>query len=594
MGKRVAFPKVFGEEMRFYEVSSFVEFTEGTFGVKEPPEENPVDWRCGRNALVLTPGVAFDRSGNRMGFGKGYYDRHFSGAHDCVMLGVAYELQVTDRLPAGRFDVPLPWLVTEDGIHHTEETMDYEAAMSFLKDTEKYGSRLGLDSIRSLMHELGDIQDKIPIVHIAGTNGKGSVGAMLSSVLAESGYLVGRFNTPDVFSYEEEFLMNGIPIERERLARLFTEVSEACERITKRGLPHPTRFEVESAAAFLWFYEEGFDIALAEVGLGGETDATNLIQKPLVSVLTSISMDHMSFLGDTLSEIAEAKAGIIKPGCPVVSVAQKPEVWDVICLKCGSADAELIPADVTQAGKVSRSEGELSFLWDMSAFSDGTGAGKESAEAFPCERTAQYHFPEDAASRGLSDLPVYEKIAPGLRGWFQLENAVCALRVLEVLKRRYPQISRAAVVNGLRKTRWPGRFEQIASAPDIFLDGAHNEDAVSKLRATLDLYFPDRREIFLMGVLADKDYDRMIRVMFHEGDRVFTLTPPNPRALSAYELASRLKKQNIDAVPCANARDAVSYALAEAGERDVILAFGSLSYLNGVREALREIRRLRE
>ncbi|MCD7981088.1 MAG: bifunctional folylpolyglutamate synthase/dihydrofolate synthase [Clostridiales bacterium] len=463
--------------------------------------------------------------------------------------------------------------------------MNYEEAMSFLKDTEKYGSRLGLDSIRSLMRELGDIQEKIPIIHIAGTNGKGSVGAMLSSVLAESGYRVGRFNTPDVFSYEEEFLMNGIPIEKECLARLFTEVSGACGRMTERGLPHPTRFEVETAAAFLWFYEERFDIALVEAGLGGETDATNLINKPLVSVLTSISMDHMSFLGNTLSEIAAAKAGIIKRGCPVVSVAQKPEAMEIIREKCRREGAELFLADEKAADNPSFTDGELSFLWDMSVFCvDARLADRKFRDASARARSTRRAEPVAGDA-----FVQYAGITPGLRGRFQLENAVCALRVLELLKGKYPAISGSSVASGLRMTRWPGRFEQIASLPDVFLDGAHNEDAAAKLRDTLDLYFAGRRVIYIMGVLADKEYEKMIRFMFREGDRVYTLTPPNPRALSAADLATQLKKQKIDAIPCVNPRDAVSYALADAKEEDVILAFGSLSYLRGVREAFREI-----
>jgi len=462
--------------------------------------------------------------------------------------------------------------------------MNYEEAISFLKDTEQYGSRLGLDSIRHLMRVLGDIQEEIPIVHIAGTNGKGSVGAMLSSVLTESGYRVGRFNTPDVFSYEEEFLMNGVPIERARLARLFTEVSQACERMVKRKLPHPTRFEVESAAAFLWFYQEECDIALVEVGMGGETDATNLITKPLVSVLTSISMDHMKFLGETISEITAAKAGIIKPGCPVVSVPQKPEAWEIIREKCRSEHAALFPADENLAENVS-SSGKISFLWDMSVFDDGMNGMTDAADPKSvCTDTAGKTTEPDRCKNSP-----YHRITLGLRGHFQLENAVCALHVLALLKPEYPQINSFTVVSGLGNTCWPGRFEQIGSSPDIYIDGAHNEDAALKLRVSLDEYFPNRRILYIMGVLADKEYEKMIRIMFHEGDRVYTLTPPNARALSADDLAMRLKRQKIDAVSCANPRDAVSYALADAEETDVILAFGSLSYLSAVREAFGNI-----
>ncbi|MCD8230817.1 MAG: bifunctional folylpolyglutamate synthase/dihydrofolate synthase [Clostridiales bacterium] len=434
--------------------------------------------------------------------------------------------------------------------------MTYEEAMSFLEDTKKYGIQPGLGSIKALMRELGDVQERVPIVHIAGTNGKGSVGAMLSSVLSEAGYLVGRFATPDVFSYEEEFLMNGKPIEKERLAGIFTKVADKCKELVRKGRPHPTRFEVETAAAFLWFQEENCDIALVEVGMGGATDATNLIRKPLVSVLTSISRDHTKFLGDTLAGIASAKAGIIKEGCRVVSVRQEPKVMAVIRETCEKRRAPLEVADVEMTDEPVCRDGAISFSWDASVFADCAAA------------------PFD--------------ITLGLRGDFQLQNAVCALKVLEVLKKKYPRITPSVVSVGMQNVRWPGRFEQILSSPDVFLDGAHNEDAVSKLRIALDHSFPKRKIIYIMGVLADKEYDRMIRLMFRAGDRVYTVTPPNSRALSAEELAAQLKRQKVDAISCENPRDAVSYALAEADARDVILAFGSLYYLNGVRTAFRE------
>lgn len=432
--------------------------------------------------------------------------------------------------------------------------MNYKQAMSFLEDTKKYGSQMGLESIRNLMQEIGNVQDQIPIVHIAGTNGKGSVGAMLSAVLTEAGYRVGRFDTPDVFSYEEEFLMNGKPIEKDRLAQLFTKVEKACKKMTESGLPHPTRFEVETAAAFLWFYEEKCDLAFVEVGMGGETDATNLISKPLVSVLTSVSMDHMKFLGNTLAEIAEVKAGIIKQGCPVVCMKQSDEAMEVILKKCERQQAFLVRTDASMAKDIVCKEGKFSFNWDISA----------------CN-----YNPEQKNIR----------ISIGLRGGFQLENSVCVLKVLELLKEKYPKITGEKIQKGLENVRWPGRFEQILSKPDVFLDGAHNEDAVRKLRETLNTAFPGRRIIYIMGVLADKEYDKMIRIMFRKGDRVFTVTPPNPRAFSAEELADQLKRQNIDAIYCEKPEDAVLYALDEADAGDMILAFGSLYYLNGIRNA---------
>ncbi len=433
------------------------------------------------------------------------------------------------------------------------EDMNYEEAMSFLEDIKKYGSCLGLDTIKALMHELGDVQDKVPTIHIGGTNGKGSVGAMLSSILTESGYKVGWFNSPDVFSYEEEFRICGDPIGKERLAEIFTEVKAACEKVAagsgRNAHHHPTRFEVETAAAFLWFNEENCDIAIIEVGMGGATDATNVIEKPLVSVLTSISLDHMHSLGYTLPEIARVKAGIIKPGSPVVTVEQEPKVMDVIMEQCREEGASLYRADSGLAEDFSYVEGVSSFNWNET------------------------------------------RITLGLHAPVQTENASCALKVIEVLRERYPEcfgdISDEDTARALARTSWPGRYEQITlEGPAILLDGAHNEAAAQRLREALDADFPERRIIYIMGVLADKDFDAMARIMFNPGDRVYTVTTSSPRALPAQELAAQLARHDIDAIPCETAQDAVTNALNEAGEDDVILAFGSLYCLGEIRDAI--------
>ena len=425
--------------------------------------------------------------------------------------------------------------------------MNYIEAMEFLEETKKYGSQLGLTSIQNLMAELGNVQDEIPLVHIGGTNGKGSVGAMLSQVLTESEYKVGRFCTPDVFAYEDEFQMNGVNIEKDRLAQLFTKVKKACDKLTNQGKPHPTRFEVETAAAFLWFYEEKCDIALLEVGMGGETDATNLIKRPLVSVLTSISMDHIRFLGNSLGEIATVKSGIIKPQVPVVTMEQKPEAFAQIEKKANEMDAELIVAKADQAQQITQKNGRYAFTW----------------------------------KKQLQEL----QITLSLCGAFQVENAVCVLNVLQILQKKYPKITRENIQHGLAHTTWHGRMEQLGTEPDFYLDGAHNEDAVRKLRKTLNEGFSDRRIVYIMGVLADKDYEKMIQMMFQPGDHVYTVTPQNPRALDGKELEKQLLEQKIAARYCENVQDAVLYALRDAQKDDMILAFGSLSYLRNVREA---------
>lgn len=450
--------------------------------------------------------------------------------------------------------------------------MNYIEAMDFLEETKKYGSQLGLTSIQNLMAELGNIQDEIPLVHIGGTNGKGSVGAMLSQVLTESGYRVGRFCTPDVFAYEDEFQMNGINIKKERLAQLFTKVKAACEKLVAQGKAHPTRFEVETAAAFLWFYEEKCDIALLEVGMGGATDATNLIRKPLVSVLTSISMDHIRFLGNSLAEIATVKSGIIKSQVPIVTMQQKPEAMEVIKRKAEEMQAELFLADATQVQNVTQIGGRYAFEWKTPMNSNKVCIAAD---------TVKNNIRKDESA---SDSPCIT-VNLSLCGAFQVENAVCVLNILHILQKKYPKITETVIQQGLSHTTWHGRMEQIGTEPDFYLDGAHNEDAVRKLRKTLDDGFSERRIVYIMGVLADKDYEKMIAMMFQPGDHVYTVTPKNPRALDGKELEKQLLRQNIHAQYCENIQDAVLYALRDAQKEDMILAFGSLSYLRDVRNA---------
>lgn len=447
--------------------------------------------------------------------------------------------------------------------------MNYIEAMDFLEETKKYGSQLGLTSIQNLMAELGNIQDEIPLVHIGGTNGKGSVGAMLSQVLTESGYRVGRFCTPDVFAYEDEFQMNGINIKKERLAQLFTKVKEACEKLVAQGKAHPTRFEVETAAAFLWFYEEKCDIALLEVGMGGATDATNLIRKPLVSVLTSISMDHIRFLGNSLAEIATVKSGIIKSQVPIVTMKQKPEAMEVIKKKAEEMQAELILADATQVQNVTQIGGRYAFEWK---------APMDSNKVCIAVDTVKNNIRKDESASDSLCITVNLSLC----GAFQVENAVCVLNILHILQKKYPKITETVIQQGLSHTTWHGRMEQIGTEPDFYLDGAHNEDAVRKLRKTLDDGFSERRIVYIMGVLADKDYEKMIAMMFQLGDHVYTVTPGNPRALDGKELEKQLLRQNIHAQYCENIQDAVLYALRDAQKEDMILAFGSLSYLRDV------------
>ena len=425
--------------------------------------------------------------------------------------------------------------------------MNYIEAMEFLEETKKYGSQLGLTSIQNLMAELGNVQDEIPLVHIGGTNGKGSVGAMLSQVLTESGYKVGRFCTPDVFAYEDEFQMNGVNIEKNRLAQLFSKVKEACDKLTNQGKPHPTRFEVETAAAFLWFYEEQCDIALLEVGMGGDLDATNIIRTTVLSILVSISMDHTAFLGNTLGEIAEKKAGIIKPDSHMVTVKQQLEAETVIRRVC---EEQNVPYEV---------------------------ADRDCAKVLEASITGQTFLYKD------------EKYTISLAGAYQKENAVAALRALEILNEQgYPTTLRQRQ-DGLKRTTWPGRFALLGTKPDFVVDGAHNPAAADMLAASIERYFKGKRIIYIMGMFRDKDYRKVIQKTEKYADIILTIAAPdNPRALTPQELADAVREFHSDVRPFDDIESAVAEAYHLAGKEDVIIAFGSLAFLGDLTEIIRK------
>ncbi len=428
--------------------------------------------------------------------------------------------------------------------------MNYQEAMDFLEETKKYGSVMGLDSIRMLMEELGNVQDTLPIIHIAGTNGKGSTSAFLASIFMQAGYHVCRFATPDVFCYEEEFLYDENPIEKEELSQVFAVVKKACEKMVDNGFPHPTRFEVETASAFLWFSSKKPDVCVVEVGMGGETDATNIISAPLVSVITSISRDHVGFLGKTIADIALVKAGIIKQGCPVVSTWQPEEVANVILEKACNQKSKIVFSDFSKIDLPDR-ESDL--------------------------MVGNYFSYKDRNNLLLS-----------LQGVFQRQNAALTLDVIDCLKEHFI-ISEDAVREGLASAKWPGRFQLLGSEPDFYIDGAHNVDAVKKLRCTIDDCLKGQKVIYIMGVFEDKDYEDMIEIMFSEGDIVYCVTPDNPRALEARELCDELLDLDVKAYECASIKQAVETAIEFAQVIDgVVVAFGSLSYLKELKAAYEE------
>lgn len=425
--------------------------------------------------------------------------------------------------------------------------MTYEEARAFIDDTAKYGYVLGLDTERELLRRLDNPQDDLKFVHIAGTNGKGSTLAYISTILKEAGYRVGRYLSPTIFDYRERIQVNEAYITKEAVAGLAAKVEAAGQAMLAEGFSHPTTFEVETAMAFLYFKEMNCDLVVLECGMGGLTDATNVVKTTVVSVFAEIGMDHMGFLGDTVEEIAAVKAGIIKPGTVAVSAAQRPEVRAVLQKTCAEKNTEY-------------REVQKSDIKDVKyVFEDQTFTYKE-----------------------------YTKLKPGLTGSWQVDNAALAVEAVEALRDRGWSISDEALRKGLTETVWQGRFTTVSRHPLFIVDGAHNRDAADRLKETLELYFPEKRKIFIAGVLADKEYDYVMSRLTPLADRVITvMTPNNPRALAAEKLAENVRKYNPKAEAAESLKDAVHRARAYAGEEDMILSFGSLSYLG---DLIREIR----
>ncbi len=425
--------------------------------------------------------------------------------------------------------------------------MTYEEARAFIDDTAKYGYVLGLDTERELLSRLGNPQDDLKFVHIAGTNGKGSTLAYISTILKEAGYRVGRYLSPTIFEYRERIQVNETYISEEAVAELAGLVKEAGEAMLAAGLSHPTTFEVETAMAFLYFKEMGCDIVVLECGMGGLTDATNVVKTTEVSVFAEIGMDHMGFLGETVEEIAQIKAGIIKPGTIAVSAVQRPEVRAVLqeaCAKQHTEYREVRKEDIR----------DENYIFEKQTFTYKN----------------------------------YKKLKPGLTGSWQIDNAALAVEAVEALRDRGYPISEEALRKGLTETVWPGRFTTVGRQPLFIVDGAHNRDAADRLLETLKLYFPEKRKIFITGVLADKEYDYVMSRLTPLAAHVITvMTPNNPRALPAEELAEAVKKYNSHVEAAGSLKEAVQLARFYAEQEDLILAFGSLSYLGVL---IREIR----
>ena len=432
--------------------------------------------------------------------------------------------------------------------------------ISLIEELKKRGSVPGLDAIEGLLEELGHPEDNLKIVHIAGTNGKGSIFAYLSSILIAAGFKVGRYISPTISCYEERFQINGKYITKDKLARLYNIVEEAMKREEEKTGLKPTLFEVETAISFLYFKEEEVDYALIEVGMGGRMDATNVIRHPELTVISSISYDHQAFLGDTLEEISWQKAGIIKESCPVVLSENLDEVCKVIEQEATKKKVKCIEIKPTDYEVLSETPYGSTFLWKEQRYETKLPGRHQVSNAVTALATSEYLFHKD-----------YEK-----------NNARKA-----IAKKLDEMNVKSAQQGGIIRTCWPGRLEVLKKEPLFYRDGAHNPDGAKKLAAFLQKYFTNKKIIYIMGVLKDKEYKKMLRYLMPMAKEVYVFKPKNERGLSAQILADTIKEvADVSVTIESDVNAAVFRALDTAKPDDVLVACGSLSFMEEMEDIL--------
>ncbi|MGN0482287.1 MAG: bifunctional folylpolyglutamate synthase/dihydrofolate synthase [Lachnospiraceae bacterium] len=424
--------------------------------------------------------------------------------------------------------------------------MLYKEAENYLDHEAKRGRIPGLERIRCLLQKLGQPQESLTFIQIAGTNGKGSVLSYLSNVLHESGYRTGAFSSPAVSGRRETIQINGAWISEESYADLTMRVRKAAKEVFTEIGQAPSVFEIECAMAFLYFKEKQCDYVVLETGLGGMQDATNIVKNTIACVFTSISLDHQNVLGDSLRAIAEEKAGIIKAGAAVISAPQTAEVKEILQKKARQTGCPWIQVEKNQIRV------EQNTLFEQ----------KISYKEYQIELQ--------------------------MPGCYQQENAALAIETIEALQRKQIDISKQAVEAGMRMTQWRGRFSVLSKDPVVIADGAHNPDAAKRLLENLDYYLPEQKRIGIMGVFRDKNSEKMVKMLKDSFSYIYTIDLPNAeRTLPKEELRQLWMENEVSAESVDSLQEALKKAYARAQkEKAAVIAFGSLSYLGNLMELM--------
>ena len=432
-----------------------------------------------------------------------------------------------------------------------------------IHEFNRFGMVLGLDRMEELLRRLGNPQDDLKVIHVAGTNGKGSVSKYLEEGLSACGYKMGLYTSPYIETFNERIRYDGADISDEDLEYYGQKVVSAAEAMVADGLDSPTEFEVVTAIAFLYFAGRQADITILEVGLGGIGDSTNVVKHPLASVITSISYDHMAQLGSSLAEIAVNKAGIIKTGCPVIANVPQRDAAKIIARKAYAMGSR---------------------LYDIS------GIRAAASDETPFSQKVSMELYEKS----------YSDVEISMVGRHQAENLKTALATLEILRKSGAvKLDREALYEGLKRARQPGRFEVIGGSgpnaddrrkPVVIIDGAHNEAGAQALQETMAQHFAGKKILLVAGILADKEIDSIVKFLTKITDHIIVTEPDNPRKLAAEKLAEHVADFGAAAEVVSDVEAAVHRAKELADGYDVILFAGSLYLIGDVRRLWRNER----
>ena len=431
--------------------------------------------------------------------------------------------------------------------------MNYTEVINYIHEKEKLGSVFGLEAINELLFRLGNPEKEIKAIHIAGTNGKGSTMSFVEESLICAGYKVGRYISPTIYDYRERWMLNHVWATEEEVCSIISEVADKVSEMIEDGYNSPTAFEIETAAAFLFFKKWQVDYMLIECGMGGRLDATNVLDDA-INILASISMDHMKVLGDNVIDITREKLGIVRKGSVLITYPQTDEVIQEIRSYASENDVKLIEAD--------------SSLLDI----------------------------KDEDIYGSEFIYKGEDYRISIGGRYQVLNAITAIEALEYIfecgdevgasdigasyKKSEDDLSLSFIKEGLRNTSWDARFEVVNDDPVVIVDGAHNEDAWYKLRESIETHFTNKKVIFIIGVLADKEYDKMVRILGPLAQVVYTVQTESPRALSREVLAECFESVGVKAVPFSGIEEALSVAIDEDGAIDSVKRDGDFDSVN--------------